>query len=49
MAEQVITFLDSYGIDTTIYTVGSCSEGTSEGGSAAVITSALDAKKRKKM
>ena len=38
VVEQVITFLDSYGIDTTIYTDGSCSEGTTNGGSAAVIT-----------
>jgi len=36
--EQVIRLLDSYGIDTVIYTDGSCSEGTMKGGSAAVIT-----------
>jgi ribonuclease HI len=36
--EQVVRLIDSYEIDTTIYTDGSCSEGTKDGGSAAVIT-----------
>ena len=38
IAEKVIRLIDNYGIDTTIYTDGSCYEGTTEGGSAAVIT-----------
>ena len=38
IVEKVIRLIDKYEIDTTIYTDGSCSEGTMEGGSAAVIT-----------
>ncbi len=37
-AANTIRMIDQYEIDTTIYTDGSCSGGTAQGGSAAVIT-----------
>ena len=37
-AETAIRLIDSYGVDTIIYTDGSCAEGTMNGGCAAMIT-----------
>ena len=36
--EQIVRKLDSYDINTTIYTDGSCTSGISDGGSAVIIT-----------
>ena len=38
LVESVIQLIDHHNIDTTIYTDGSCTAGTEDGGSAAVIT-----------
>jgi ribonuclease HI len=37
-SEQAIRSIDNFGVDTIVYTDGSCKGGTEEGGSAAVIT-----------
>ena len=37
-AEQAVRVIDNFGVDTIIYTDGSCKDGTEEGGSAAVVT-----------
>ena len=38
IVEQIVRKLDSYNINTTIYTDGSCDSGISDGGSAVIIT-----------
>ena len=38
IVEQIVRKLDSYDINTTIYTDGSCTSGISDGGSAVIIT-----------
>ena len=38
IVEQIVRKLDSYDINTTIYTDGSCDSGVSDGGSAVIIT-----------
>ena len=38
IVEQIVRKLDSYDINTTIYTDGSCDSGISDGGSAVIIT-----------
>ncbi len=37
-AEKVVRILDDYKIDTTLYTDGSCTAGTEEGGAAVIVT-----------
>ena len=38
IVEHIVRKLDSYDINTTIYTDGSCDSGVSDGGSAVIIT-----------